>query len=417
MKDISVDLSFKSIFRRISILFIYLLNVEVALVNTALAEIRNAFPDVDTVMISLVYTFPMFIMIFMNFFVVPFLAKRYNKKHLVIFAVAVYAAAGVGGAFVTSTIYHILAMRLLVGIGAGISAPLCGAIINELYDGLEKTSMLGWANSVSSLMTVVLLMIAGVLCTIRWEYTFFAYGFFFIILLMVSISLPSLPPPVSSESGLNVRIKQKLTYAPMQKVKLFLVCLYGLIFMVIMMTLMIKFSLFIDDEKIGNAVVIAAGMSFLTAGIALSSAVFGFVERFFGRSTIMLPPLLATLGAFILFEATGPYTAYTSMVIMGLAGGLNFPFLQTKALAIGTKDNGTFANSMILGVVNGGQFLAAFMEKAVGIFIEPTARNLIGFVAVAFIAISIVSAVYMITDPLKGVNADPGAVPTNVKNK
>ena len=409
MTGISVDLSFKGIFRRISILLIYLLNAEVALINTALGEIKNAFPNADPVMISLVSTFPMFIMIFMNFFVVPALAKRFDKKYLALIAIALYTIGGVGGAFLNGTVYQILAMRSLIGFGAGISAPLCGAIINELYDGLEKTNMIGWANAVSSLIGIVLIMIGGVLCAIKWEYTFFAYGFFVIVFLMVAVSVPPVPAPVSYKEGTDVRIKARLTYTAKQKLKLFLVCLYGLIYVTTVMTLMVKFAIFVSDEKIGNPVVIATGMSLLSAGIMISSFLFGFVDKLFGRSTIMLPPLLTALGAFILFKATGQYMAYAAMLIVGLAGGLNFPFLQTKALAIGRKENGTFANSMVLGVVTGGQFLAAFVEKGVGIFIEPTARNLVGFVAFAFIAISVVSAIYMILDPLKGVNAVPEA--------
>jgi MFS family permease len=413
MTGISVDLSLKGIFRRISIMLVYLVNAEVALINTALGEIKKAFPDTDPVIISLVSTFPFFIMIFMNFFVVPALARRYDKKSLALIAIALYAIGGFGGAFVTGSIYHILAMRSLIGIGAGISAPLCGAIINELYDGMEKTNMLGWANALSSLIGIVLIMLGGFLCAIKWEYTFFAYGFFIIVLLMVAVSVPSMPAPALYKDGGNISVRARLTYTDRQKFKLFFVCLYGLIYVTCVMTLMVKFAIFISDEKIGDPVVIATGMSLLSAGIMTSSAIFGFIYKFFGKTTIMLPPLLVTLGAFILFKATGQYMTYAAAFIVGLAGGLNFPFLQTKALAIGTKDNGTFANSMVLGVVTGGQFLAAFVEKGVGIFIEPTSRNLMGFVVVAFVAISIVSAIYMILDPLKGVNAAPE--PASVK--
>jgi MFS family permease len=348
MKVISVDLSLKNIFRRISILLIYLLNAEVALINTALGEIKRAFPTADPVVISLVSTFPFFVMIFMNFFVVPALAKRFDKKLLSLIAIALYAIGGVGGAYINGSIYHILAMRFLIGIGAGIAAPLCGAIINELYDGMEKTNMLGWANAVSSLIGIVLIQIAGHLCAIRWEYTFFAYGFFIIVFLMVAISVPRVPARISYKEGTNVRIRAKLTYTDRQKLKLFLVCLYGLIYVTCVMTLMVKFAIFISDEKIGDPVVIANGMSLLTAGITASSFVFGFVYKLFGKGTIMLPPLLTVIGAFILFKATGQHMTYAAALIVGLAGGLNFPFLQTKALAIGTKDNGTFANSMVL---------------------------------------------------------------------
>ena len=81
MTSITDDLSFKGVLRRISVLFIFLLNCEVTVVGTALGEISKAFPDADPILISLVYTFPIFIMVLINFFVVPPLAERYNKKH------------------------------------------------------------------------------------------------------------------------------------------------------------------------------------------------------------------------------------------------------------------------------------------------------------------------------------------------
>ena len=126
----------------------------------------------------------------------------------------------------------------------------------------------------------------------------------------------------------------------------------------------------------------------------------------------MLPPLLVAFGAFVLFKATGPYITYLGMFTTGLSAGLILPFLQTKSLAIGTKENGAFANCMVIGIVNGGQFLSSFVEKAVGIFIEPTARYLMGFVTISFVIITIISVLYMILDPLKGMNASPENVAT-----
>jgi len=408
MTGISVDLSFKSIFRRISVLFIYLLNVEVTVVGTALGEIKKAFPDADPVLISLVYTFPILIMVLMNFFVVPSLAKRYDKKNLVMVALVIYTIGGVGGAFITGSIYHIIALRTLVGIGAGIAAPLCGAIINELYNGLEKTNMLGWSNAVDSLVAIGLTMLAGVLCAIKWEYTFFVYGFFIIVFILVATSLPSLPAPAAADS--SAKKKVKLSYNRKQKLKLFLVCLYGLVFLICIVTLEIKFSIFVTDEKIGDPMTVATGMSVLMTGILTASFVFGLAEKLFRRYTMIVSSLCVVIGAFIMYNANAPTAVFIACYIVGLGAGLTLPLLQTKALAIGMKSDGTFANAMVLGVVNGGQFLSTFVEKGVGLFVEPTVRNLLAFVVIAFLAITVVSLIYVIADPLKGVNANSKAV-------
>lgn len=405
----TVDLSVQNILRRISVLFIYLLNIEVTLVNTALAEIKAAFPTADPTLISLVSTFPMMIMLGMSFFVVPPLAKRFDKKDLVLFAIASYCFGGVGAAFINQTIYHLIATRIFVGIGAGLSAPLCGAYINELYDGLDKKNMLGWANAVGSLMGAGITMAAGILCAIRWDYTFFAYGFFVIVFIMAALFLPSSPAPVSSGMDLSEKAIVRLDYTPKQKVKLFIVCLYGFLFLLCCMTLMVKFAIFVDEKKIGDPVVIATAMSILMMGILSASAVFGFAEMLFKRYTMVVSSGLAGIGVFIMVNSHTPNPVFISSYILGLGAGLNFPLLQTKALAIGPKKNGTFANAMVLGVVNSGQFLAAFSEKGVGLFIEPTTSNLLYFVVWAFVAITIASIVYIIVDPFKGVNYDPDA--------
>lgn len=409
MTSITSDLSFKGILRRITVLFIFLLNCEVTVVSVGMAEIAKAFPDAGPVLINLVYTFPILIMVFMNFFIVPPLAKRFDKKNLVLFALVLYVIGGLGGVFATGTIFQIIGMRILVGIGAGIAAPLCGAIINELYEGNDKKNMLGWANGVDSLIAIVLTLVAGYLVAIKWNYLFFIYSYFLIVILMVAYALPSLPAPVAAGSSENKKVK--LSYNGKQKFKLFLVTLYGVVFCIFLVVMMIKLAIFIQlDAKIGDAIVASRAIAITTAGIAIGAFFFGPMEKLFKRYNIIFSPLLVALGTFIMFKSTAQAPVFTGCIIVGLGAGLNIPLIQSRALAIGVKSDGTFANSMIIGVVNGGQFLSTFVEKGVGLFVEPTARNLLGSVSAAMIAITVITLIYIIADPLKGVNASPEGV-------
>lgn len=406
------DLSFKSIMRRIAVLFIYLLNAEVSLINTALGEISKAFPGVDPVLISLVSTWPVLIMVFMNLFVVPQLAKKHNKKSLVIFGIACYAFGGVGGALVNNTIYHLLAMRTFVGIGAGICAPMCGAIINELYDGLERNTMMGWANGVDSLVGIGLTMVAGMLCAISWKYTFLAYGFFIITLIMTIIFLPSIPAPAATTSAGE---KVKLSYNGKQKLKLFFICLYALVFLMCIFATMLNTAIFIMDKNLGSPVVIATVMSCLTAGIVTGSLLYGFLDKLTKRYTMIVSSICVAVGAFLMYSASVMGMVFVSGFFIGVGAGLNLPLMQTKALAIGHKSDGTFAVAMVLGVVNGGQFLASFTTKFIALFAEPTAANCILFTGISFIVITIISLIYIIWDPFKGVNYNPDTEEVLVK--
>jgi hypothetical protein len=78
---------------------------------------------------------------------------------------------------------------------------------------MEKTNMLGWANGVGSCLNIVMTLIAGFLCTLNWKYTFFAYGFFVIVLLMEHFSLPSMPVPKVRDAN-GVEHKAKVSYTP-----------------------------------------------------------------------------------------------------------------------------------------------------------------------------------------------------------
>ena len=302
MTSITDDLSYKGIMRRITVLFIFLLNCEVTVVSTGMGSIARAFPDAGPILVNLVYTFPILIMVFLNFFVVPPLAKKFDKKSLVLFSLIVYLIGGLGGVLATGTIFQIIGMRALVGIGAGIAAPLCGAIINELYDGLDKKNMLGWANGVDSLVAFVLTLIAGYLCAIKWNYLFFVYSYFILVVVMVAAYLPSLPAPKAAES--SEKKKVKLSYNGKQKFKLFLVTLYGAACTIFLVVMMMKLSIFIEnDAKIGDVIASSRAIATTTIGIGIGAFFFGLTEKFFRRYNILVSVLLVAFGTFIMFKA------------------------------------------------------------------------------------------------------------------
>jgi MFS family permease len=402
---VKVDLSLNAIFTRISVLFIYLLNIEMNMINSALADIKKAFPDSDPVAISLISTIPNLVSIGIAFLVLPQLVKIFNKRNIVLVALLVYIIGGLGGAVFNDTVFQLLAGRAFLGIGVGLSAPLCGAIINELYEGLEKNTLIGWSNAVDSCVAIPLTMIAGYFCTINWQYTFYAYGFFILVIVMEYFFLPSLPvPKVKDASGGERSVK--ISYTPKQYLKLVLVLAYALTFSMCLMTLMLKASFFVESQKLGDALVTASIMSFLTAGIVTASFVFGFVEQVTRRYTIVISPACVFVGAFMMCGSTSVSSLVASGFITGIGLGFFIPSCTTKVLSIGPVSNGTFANSMLVGLNGLGVFLAAFTEKFIGLFVDPTAKNIVGAVGVLFVIIATVSLVYVVWNPLKGVNTE-----------
>jgi len=398
-----VDLSFKAIFLRISVLFIFLMNIEISLVNSALAYFAKAFPNADPTSISLIFSISTLSALIVSIIVMPQLVKRFDKRNIVLVAICIYIIGGIGPGFFNATIGQVLIFRALLGVGVGLSAPLCGAIINELYSGMEKTNMLGWANAVGSCVGILLTLIAGFLCTLNWQYTFFAYGFFIIVLLMEYFSLPSMPVPTVTDAN-GVEHKARASYTPRQYVKLVIVLLYGLSFGTFLGVIIMKIAIFIADEKLGDALFTASVMSIFTVGVLTTSFLYGVLEKITKRYIIVVAPIFVGLGTLLAFNSSSTTTLIPAVFIVGMGLGLMQPITTTKVLAIGPVFNGGFANSLNVGVMSSSLFLATYVEKIVGLFIQPTARNLIGTVSFLFIFITVISLFYVIWNPLKGVN-------------
>lgn len=400
---VKVDLSFKAIFLRISVLFIFLMNIEISLVNTALAYFAKAFPDADPTSISLISSISTLSALIVSLLVMPQLVKRFNKRNIVLVALYIYLIGGIGPAFFNATIGQVLICRALLGVGVGLSAPLCGAIINELYSGMEKTNMIGWANAVGTCLNIPMTLVAGYLCTLDWRYTFFAYGLFVVVLLMEHFSLPSMPVPKVTDAN-GVERRAKASYTARQYVKLVGVLLYGLSAGTFLGVVLMKLAIFIEDQKLGSALFTASVMSFFMVGILVTSFLYGILEKVTKRHILVMAPIFLGLGSLLIYNSTSATALMPASFIIGMGLGLMQPITTTKVMAIGPVHNGAFANSLNVGVMASSLFLATYVEKVIGIFIEPTAKNLIGAVSVLFIFITVISLLYVIMDPLKGAN-------------
>jgi MFS family permease len=118
----------------------------------------------------------------------------FSKRYILLIGLVIFIFGGVGEAFINGSIFQILVLRVIVGIGGGLVVPLCGAYITELWEGDERVAMMGYANGGASLIAIALTMTAGVICMIRWEYTFLACTVFIPIFILEFFAIPGTPP-------------------------------------------------------------------------------------------------------------------------------------------------------------------------------------------------------------------------------
>lgn len=365
---------------RVSVLFIFLLNVEISLVNTALGEVAKAFPDADPVIINLVSTSAVIFM-FLCSLLVGRLATRHNMRTLVIVALVIYTIGGVGGFFLSFSLWTLLLSRALVGVGAGISAPLVGAIVARLYEGPDRARMLGWANGFSSLIAVFLTMLAGWLAAMDWRYTFLAYGVFALILLLEVYALPSLPPLAKRSADGSTATVERPRFTPRQKAKLVLIAVFVFLNLMAGMLLLLKMPIMVTMENIGGPIQISWAFSTFTVGAFLSSMAFGWLHRATGRYALALYLALSAAGFVPVVLAQSIVPIVVGLFLFGLGSGMFIPAIQMKALDTGPQVNVAYAMSVAFGALFLGQFAASFAEKLLAPFGDASPRSLmtVGF--------------------------------------
>ncbi|MGB9663164.1 MAG: MFS transporter [Moorellaceae bacterium] len=379
------------------------MNADVGLVNTALGDIAKAFPNVDPTLISMVSTLPVLFMIPCTF-IAGKLSQMYSKKTILIYSLMIYIIGGVGSTFVSNTIYQLLFMRALVGIGAGLSAPLSGSIIAALYEGNERAMMLGLSNAFTSAMAVVTTMLAGWLCVINWKYTFLAYAIFLLVLILELLALPSIPPEKVYKESSGESERRQIGWQVIGRY--FTLALFTFACLIAGMLMMIKLAIYVMNEGIGNAVTTATAMSANTVAAFISSVLFAYIYRIFKRYTLVIFTVFTMLAYILLLNAHSASAVTFAMFVNGFGMGLFMPSLQLRASQIGTKDTTTFAMSFIMGAMFFGQFMASFVEKILALFGNLSIKALFTLGAICFAVYTAIYIIWVIMHPEKNVAAE-----------
>lgn len=363
----------KDMLLTIAVLLLSLVNIDVGLVNVVVGEIAQVFPDVDPTLFSLIMTLPPLVMI-------PFsilsgrLCYYYSKNSILIVGLIIYIIGGVGGAFINDTIYQILFMRGILGVGAGLAAPLLTAIVADLYSELDRAKMQGWANSFGSVVVIAMSMLAAYLCVINWKYTFFAYLIFAAILILEIVMLPYMPPERTYKVKEECEAQVSLIRDAMPGVALALTVMLSMFIGIIMM---LKLPIFIIQEGIGDAVTTAATINAYSISAFAMGVAFKYVYKSLRDYTLPVAFIFMALAYILMMNAHSIYGTCFAMMINGVGGGMFMPYIFTKATVVSSKAN----RALVIGIVYDALFLGQFL----GSFIEPGLRLVFGNASIKFL--------------------------------
>lgn len=379
----NIKLTKFNIFTILLIPFVWI--YELSVVAPILGKIAEAFPNASTFELQLVVVMPFFTSI-------PFsiisgkLAKKYDKKNLIILGLLIYGLAGITP-FFCHTLPQILVFRLITGIGVGMVLPLPNSIIAELFTGTQREKMLGATTSVANIANVLDSIAVGFILTLGWKYPFLCFIVCLIIMFVAIAGLPNCPPVFQSVDDSNLQTSGK----GVPKI------VYGLLLFMAANWMFFSFNinntaLFMTTEHIGVPWMIGIAIS-LPGGISIISGI--VFSNFYHKTKHFLVPIAITifaLGYLVMFFTHSFATQCIANCLIGFGSGLLPPYilnLTSQKVELSKRDSayGIVTAGIHIGFLS-SPFIQLLISTVTGI---ETFRTLYGMCAIGLIICTVIS--------------------------
>lgn len=355
-----------------------------AAISPALGLIAEAFPEASETVIKLILTAPS-IMIIPFSFLSSYLTTKLTKRIIILLGLVIYLIGGVG-AQLMSTIESLIAFRLILGAGVGLVMPLSMSLINDHFEGSERTVMMGYNSAFSNVGGIITMLLAGWLATFGWRVPFNVYFLGLFIFIMVFFFLPKgeVQKPVYHES------KKKISFA-----------VYG--YAIAMGAIMVAYysvstniALYLEQNNLGGASLAGTVVAFTTVGGMITSLLLVQLEMTFKK--FVIPTMLLAMGiAFLILT----YTMSVPLVMLGVCmvgfgQGSLFPIITLRVLDNVQFHQADRAIALTSSMTFLGQFISPLVLDGVGKLANNTAiRFQYGTLAIAMLIAVLISAIYI----------------------
>lgn len=374
---------------------------ELSVVAPILGSVAAAFPDASTFQLQLIVIMPFFASIPMSV-VAGKLAKRFDKKNLIIFGLLIYGAAGMLP-FLAHTMNQILICRFLTGIGVGLVLPLPNAMIAEHFEGAKRERMLGLATAVANVANVLDSIAVGFILLLGWRFPFLAFSVCLVIMVVAIFGLPKSDPnikPVEVESHLPGKDIPKIAYA--------LVAFMAVNWMFFAFNIT-NMALFMVTEKIGLPWMIGIGICLPGLASILSGAIF---PNFYHKTKSFIVPISIAIFAagYVVMYFTHTFaTQSIANILIGFGSGMLTPYILNLTSQKVEKSHRDAAYGLVTSGIHIGFLSAPFVQLAIATASgNETFRFLFGLSAAALVAAAVVSVFVAAKTPGKTVSTLTG---------
>lgn len=342
---------------KVSILSLSLLTVMAgAAMAPALGVISEYFSDEKTLFVQMIISMPA-VFIFLTSFVFPKLAAKFRARTLLMIALAFYTIGGcVAGVF--NSIWIVLLMRALVGVGVGIIMPLSTGLLAFYFSPQEQEGLMGWSSAMNNMGGVIATLISGALATVSWRISFLVYLMGLISIVLCAAFMPN--DKIQSDEADERRGSAEPEHVIPSTGQVFR---SNYVYIIAMFLEMSTFFIYPANFAMVTvrAGVIPENLTAIIMAIMDLVAFFGGmlfvkVKAAAGGSTKFVAPILFVVGYILLGVIGGWFGVLAGSVCVGFANGEGIPLIISEA----SKKMGRLAATTVMPLISAALYIAQF---------------------------------------------------------
>ncbi|KFI99131.1 MFS transporter [Bifidobacterium stellenboschense] len=349
---------------QLAVLAVSLLLTSSNIINGILPQIRDGL-HVSNAAAELLSTTPSLTAL-ITLLLSPAMARFFGLKNVIGLGVALVGVSGVVPMFV-SDYTVILISRIVLGLGLGCYNSLAVAIIQVMWSGDTRSTLLGIRGAFENIGQMILTALVGVLASsFGWQGSFSAYILSFAALAWFWIVVPDVKLVDDKSDDEDVAeggdvFAEKSNYAI-----LVLFALFAAGYLIAMQSGFVRWAA-VTQEALGADFNTSTVMSIGVAAGIVSGFGFGALNKFLGdMNTLYLGIAIEALGCFLLYFANGSWPMLVASIIcFYVPGPILGPWLFNQLPKYATKSQQAFWSTAIMIGFHVGIFLAPLAMTAV----------------------------------------------------
>ena len=281
---------------------------------------------------------------------------KIGVKKTVTLGLVIASAAGMAPIFL-SQYEHILLSRIIFGAGIGLFNTLAVSYINILYTGHERATMLGYRSAIEALGQSVLTIVAGLLFSFGWNFTFWVYSVGFVLALFFYLKVPELQIS-NNQKDENPR-KEKMN--PF----VYVLALFSVMIVISGAAIGIRFAA-MATQIMGTGYDASPILATKPLIVIVAGFFFGMLNKWLGKKVFYIGLLCFIVSLFLIGASDGNFTILViGFLLSALPPAWVFPFIMNKVSQITSGKNQTLAMSIILAGANIGAFVMPFVVQLI----------------------------------------------------